>query len=104
MAHNALPEDLITIVRLLEPSEAFLLQSFLESEGIRAVPADVHMTQANLWLMHATGGVRLQVPASQVERAKQRQTYLTQQFNQNSGSSGTSSNSSLGSGTTNTGG
>jgi flagellar hook-associated protein 2 len=35
---------------------------------------------------------------------KQTQTYLTQQFNQNSGSSGTSSNSSLGSGTTNTGG
>jgi len=35
---------------------------------------------------------------------KQTQTYLTQQFNQNSSSSGTSSNSSLGSGTTNTGG
>jgi flagellar hook-associated protein 2 len=35
---------------------------------------------------------------------KQTQTYLTQQFNQNSGSSSTSSNSSLGSGTTNTGG
>jgi len=34
---------------------------------------------------------------------KQTQTYLTQQFNQNSGSSSTSSNSSLGSGTTNTG-
>src|ERR1700730_3017246 len=35
---------------------------------------------------------------------KQTQTYLTQQFNQNSGSGSTSSNSSLGSGTTNTGG
>ena len=35
---------------------------------------------------------------------KQTQTYLTQQFNQNSGSGNTSSNSSLGSGTTNTGG
>ena len=71
MAHDTLPEDLVTIARLLDPSEAFLLQSFLESEGVRAVPADVHMTQANLWLMHATGGVRLQVPSSQVERAKQ---------------------------------
>jgi flagellar hook-associated protein 2 len=35
---------------------------------------------------------------------KQTQTYLTQQFNQGSTSGGTSSNSSLGSGTTNTGG
>jgi hypothetical protein len=35
---------------------------------------------------------------------KQTQTYLTQQFNQGSLSSSTSSNSSLGSGTTNTGG
>ena len=35
---------------------------------------------------------------------KQTQTYLTQQFNQNSSSSSTSSNPSLGSGTTNTGG
>ncbi len=34
---------------------------------------------------------------------KQTQTYLTQQFNQGSLSSSTSSNSSLGSGTTNTG-
>jgi flagellar hook-associated protein 2 len=35
---------------------------------------------------------------------KQTQTYLTQQFNQGSTTGGTSSNSSLGSGTTNTGG
>ncbi len=35
---------------------------------------------------------------------KQTKTYLTQQFNQGSLSSSTSSNSSLGSGTTNTGG
>lgn len=70
MAYDALPDDLVTIARLLEPGEAFLLQSFLESEGIRAVPADLHMAQASPWLMHATGGVRLQVPASQVLRAK----------------------------------
>jgi hypothetical protein len=70
MANDAPSDDLVTIARLLEPGEAFLLQSFLESEGIRAVPADLHMAQANPWLMHATGGVRLQVPASQVVRAK----------------------------------
>jgi hypothetical protein len=69
MARDALPEDLVTIARLLEPGEAYLLQSFLESEGIRAVPADVHMSQASPWLMHATGGVRLQVPSAQVEGA-----------------------------------
>jgi len=62
--------DLVTIARPYQPVEANLLKSMLEAAGIPATVADANLVQANAWMANAVGGVRVQVPASLVGRAK----------------------------------
>ncbi len=63
-------DELQLFVRLLDPTEAYILQGRLCAEGIRAVIADAQMVQANLLLAIAVGGVRLLVPAGQLAAAR----------------------------------
>jgi hypothetical protein len=63
--------DLVLIARVFTPIEAHMLQSRLEAEGVPAVVADAHIVQANPFLTMAVGGVRVLVPESQVERARE---------------------------------
>ena len=52
------------------PTEAQLLKGVLEAAGLTARVADENLVQANAWMAHALGGVRVLVPAVQVARAK----------------------------------
>jgi len=63
--------DFETIATSLIPSDIYILQGRLSSDGIPAFVVDGHMSQVqSLWSI-ATGGVRLQVPSAFVERARQ---------------------------------
>jgi hypothetical protein len=53
------------------PTEAHLLKGVLESAGLDAVVADGHLLQAYDWLTPAAGGVRVLVPAAQMNAALQ---------------------------------
>jgi hypothetical protein len=62
---------LTTIERLLDPLQAQLVQALLQSEGIPCFIADQQTVQTNpLWTM-LVGGVRLQVPQSLAEQARE---------------------------------
>ena len=67
----SLSGDLVLIARFMNPVDAQLLQSRLEAEGVPAVVADDHIVQTNPFLTMAVGGVRVLVPESQVERARE---------------------------------
>lgn len=62
-----MPEELITIAKFHNMGEAKLAQGKLTSAGIAARVRDEHMV--NLHLGPVVGGIRLQVPDSQVVRA-----------------------------------
>ena len=62
-----MPDELITIARFHNLGEARLAQGKLNSAGIAACVRDENMI--NLHLGIAIGGIRLQVPDSQVVRA-----------------------------------
>ncbi len=60
---------LVTIERLLDPTEAQIIVGRLETEGIPAFIADLRLVQTNwLWTL-ALGGVRLQVPGELAPQA-----------------------------------
>ena len=63
--------DFVTVARLLEPTEAYLLKAHLESCDIPAVVGDANLSQANQFLAGAIGGARVSVPATYVERASE---------------------------------
>jgi hypothetical protein len=63
--------DLVLIARLFTPLDAHLLQSRLEVEGVPAVVVDDNIVQTNPFLTLAVGGVRVFVPESQAERARE---------------------------------
>jgi hypothetical protein len=63
--------DLVLIARLFTPIEAHMLQSRLEAEGVAVVVADDHIVGTNSFLTMAVGGVRILVPESDVERARE---------------------------------
>jgi Putative prokaryotic signal transducing protein len=63
--------DLMLIARVFTPIEAHMLQSRLEAEGVPAVVADAHIVQANPFLTMAVGGVRVLVPESHAEQARE---------------------------------
>jgi len=63
--------DLVLIARLFTPIEAHMLQSRLEAEGVPAVVTDGHIVGVNPLLTMAVGGVRVLVPESDVERARE---------------------------------
>ena len=64
-----MPEDLITIAKFLSLGEAKLAQGKLVSAGISVFVCDENMHAMNWHMGMALGGIRLQVPDSQVVRA-----------------------------------
>ncbi len=62
--------DLITITKFATPTEAYVFQGCLESEGVPAFVADANLLQANMFLATAVGWVRVQVAEKDLERAK----------------------------------
>lgn len=62
-------DDLITIANFVSLGEAKLAQGKLASEGISAFVCDEHMHGLGWHMGMAMGGIRLQVPDSQVVRA-----------------------------------
>jgi hypothetical protein len=72
---NDVPEDeraghgkLMVVARFFAPTDAYMLQSCLEANGVPAVVADAHLVQANQFLTTAVGGVRVLVPESHFEQ------------------------------------
>lgn len=65
---NAGHGDLMVVARFFSPTDAYMLQSCLEANGVPAVVADAHLVQANLFLTTAVGGVRVLVPQSHFEQ------------------------------------
>jgi hypothetical protein len=63
--------DLVTIARFSNPLEANVLRNCLESHGIFAFVWGEHLGTAHLFLSVASGGMRVQVRADQVEQAKE---------------------------------
>jgi len=56
--------NLMVVARFFAPTDAYMLQSCLEANGVPAVVADAHLVQANEFLTTAIGGVRVLVPES----------------------------------------
>ncbi len=59
---------LMVVARFFAPTDAYMLQSCLEANGVPAVVADAHLVQANQFLTTAVGGVRVLVPESHFEQ------------------------------------
>ncbi|MBC3919198.1 hypothetical protein H8L32_17025 [Undibacterium sp. CY18W] len=62
-------QDLTTVATYLNPWDAHVMRSLLESEGIAASLAGEHHVWANWQWSLALGGVRLQVPVRDVDIA-----------------------------------
>ena len=62
-------EQLVTIAKFYSLGEAKLAQGKLSSEGISVFVCDEHMHAINWHMGAAFGGIRVQVPDSQVVRA-----------------------------------
>jgi len=63
--------DLVTLARFTNPLEANVLRACLESHGIFAFIWGEHLGTAHHFLSVASGGMRLQVRADQVEQANE---------------------------------
>lgn len=63
--------DLFIVAQYLMPTEAHLAQGCLAASGIPAVVADDNLVQTYSLIAPAVGGVRVMVPASFVEQARQ---------------------------------
>jgi hypothetical protein len=61
---------LLVLARYFVPTDAYMMQACLESNGVSAVVADANIVQANEFLTTAVGGVRVLVPESHFEQAK----------------------------------
>ncbi len=64
-----MPEELVTISKFFNLGEAKLAQGKLVSAGVSAFVCDENMHAVNWHIGMALGGIRLQVPDSQVVRA-----------------------------------
>jgi len=62
-------DDFVRVATCHTPTEAHLLSGVLQSAGLTPRVADAHFLQAHGWMTTAAGGVRVLVPASQVEEA-----------------------------------
>ena len=60
-----------TVDRFFHPTDAHIAAGKLESEGIPVFLLGINHASANWLLSNALGGIRLQVPASQVSQARQ---------------------------------
>jgi hypothetical protein len=62
--------DLVTVARFTEVWEAHILKSRLLADGLLASIADEHLVAMDWFYSNAIGGVRVQVPAVEAERAR----------------------------------
>ena len=63
--------DFETVARFLDPTDAHIVAACLEAAGIAALVADANLVQTNsLWAI-AAGGVRILVPATHADEARQ---------------------------------
>ena len=60
----------IAVASFSQPVQAHLARTKLESEGIPCVVGDEHRIRVDWFLSNAVGGVKLMVPRSEVERAR----------------------------------
>lgn len=63
--------DFVTLAVFQYPHEAHVLQSRLESEGITVFLKDELTVQSHNFLSQAVGGIKLQVPKQDCEKAKE---------------------------------
>jgi hypothetical protein len=63
--------DFVRVASCATPTEAHLLKNVLEASGVRAAVTDANIVQAEMLMAQAFGGVRVLVPASQAEAARQ---------------------------------
>ena len=63
--------DMTIVARAFDPTAASLMKGCLQAAGIPAVIADANFIQANTWMTTAAGGVRVMVPASHADQARQ---------------------------------
>ena len=64
-------DELVLLARVLTPTEAYILQGRLQAEGIPVTVADDQLVQTNALLTLAVGGVRLLVPQSRLQAARE---------------------------------
>lgn len=64
-------DDMCTVVRHLSPTEAHMQCSFLQSAGVPAQVADVHLVQTHELLSLAVGGASIRVPKTFLAPARQ---------------------------------
>lgn len=62
-------QELITVKTFWTSYEANIVKSYLESEGIECLLKDELTINADPLLTNAIGGIKLQVPSSQYEKA-----------------------------------
>lgn len=63
--------ELVTVEAYSTPTEAEVDRTFLEREGVRAYVADAEILAMDWLLGAAVGGVKLQVAAADVQRARE---------------------------------
>ena len=63
--------DLVTVTRVFNSLEAEMLRGCLEAEGIPATLGDAQTVQTDTLLTVALGGIRVMVPASFADAARQ---------------------------------
>jgi hypothetical protein len=62
--------DFETVTQLFNPTDAYVLAGCLEAAGIPTVVADTNLVQVHSLLAIAVGGVRIRVPATRIDEAK----------------------------------
>ena len=62
--------DLLAVAKYLVPTDAYVVQGCLAASGIPAVVADANHVQADLLIAPALGGVRVLVPESFLQQAR----------------------------------
>lgn len=63
--------DFVAVERTTTPTEAHILMNCLQAAGVAAHVADANFVQSNWIWSNAAGGVRVLVPAAQVDRARE---------------------------------
>ncbi|MBV9949287.1 MAG: DUF2007 domain-containing protein [Myxococcales bacterium] len=64
-------DELVTVATFPDTPEAELARERLELEGVRAFVVDAQTGGVMPYLVSSTGGVRVQVASTDLERAKQ---------------------------------
>ena len=65
-----MPSEWIAVASFSQPVEAHLARTKLESEGIPCVVGDEHLVRVDWLLSNAVGGVKVLVPRSEEQRAR----------------------------------